>query len=912
MNRRSFLKGTAGGLAGTAAANSLPVTLPGGVHTSAPLAPDDPRDGGIFGRWVRDEFGLPAFRYEIDHVRDPRATWDTHLFGKTNRHWHQLGNDRVTAIASNEGWIQLYSHEFGPRWINMYRPDQHSYAGGVSFVQAGGQMLATLYRCLPQEAIVERTWGCSYSRFRVEHAGVRLERTVFAPFGDSPFLVAHIRITNLGKSAQTLTHIEYWDLHLHNIDYNRTLPWLPDQRTRDIISARLYAGYACAWDEKLGALIARHPWAMLTSERPLNWPSPTVNNRPDVSLKPLGFKASRLVTERSSLFDHVSRYLPSFIETPSKPEAGTRQPAPDMSTLFGGASGKPGAGSRAPVLASFSEHTLGPGEAIVLGYAYGATPANETEAELQALGPSADRLWDANMQAWQRYVPSVDLGEASLNRELAWSSYYVRSGAVYHRGFNAHTLPQGGSYQYLSGINAGPRASLQHALPLIWLAPDMTKEVIRFTLAQTHPSGEIPYAEVGSGLIETAEFIPSDNDLWLLWAVSDYILSTRDRQFLTEVCSYWPPPYTRPEPVWDHCVRAFRHLTEDVGYGPHGLLRMRTSDWNDGVILEGHVPMDRVWAEGESTLNTAMAVHVLRRFAELAKYAHQAPMEKRAREQADRLAEVVRTCWRGRHLNRGWRDRNNEVGFKDLYLEPQPWALIAEVLDKQQNATLMEEITHRLADPLGSRIFAPGGEGNPPTAFGGEWLSINSTLVWGLSKVSPERAWRELLANTLFNHARTYPAIWFGIWSGPDTYLPSNADRPGETWVFPQYFGLQPWPIQILFPHSEILNASLWMLGIEGTAEGISVRPRVPFDRWSWSGSGLSLRYDPAGIHGSISGVGPELIALELQLPDGWEGSAVEIEEGGTKRKVDRVSRSVRLSVWVAPKTTTEFAVSKA
>ena len=162
-----------------------------------------------------------------------------------------------------------------------------------------------------------------------------------------------------------------------------------------------------------------------------------------------------------------------------------------------------------------------------------------------------------------------------------------------------------------------------------------------------------------------------------------------------------------------------------------------------------------------------MAVHVLRRFAELATYAHQPVMAERARQHADKLADAVRACWRGRHLNRGWRDRNHEVGYKDLYLEPQPWALISGVLDQQQNATLVDEITHRLADPIGSRIFGAGGEGNPPTAFGGEWLSINSTLVWGLSKVSPERAWRELVANTLFNHARTYPSVWFGIWSGP-------------------------------------------------------------------------------------------------------------------------------------------------
>jgi hypothetical protein len=930
MNRRYFLKGTASGLVGTAAAKAISATPPEGSLNSShgdegrhggvdcgksPNSGENPynqRDGGIFGRWTKDEFGLPAFRYEMDHLRDPRGTWDTQLFGMSNRHWHQLGNDRLTAIATNEGWIQVYSHEFGPRWINMYRPELGSYAGGVSFLQMGEQMLATLYRCLPREATVERTWGCSYSRFTVEHLGVRLERTIFAPFGDSPFLVAHIRITNLAKSAQTLTHIEYWDLHLHNIDYIRTQPWKPDQSWRDEVSARLYSGYACAWDEKLGALIAKHPWAAPTSEKSLNWPSPTVNNRPDVALIPMGVKPSRLVTERSSLFDYVKRYLPDFlVEGSASPAEASQQPLSNVAGVFEGGSSNPRAAARQPLLASFSEHQLGPGEAIVLGYAYGATPANETESEVRALGSSVESLFDASMRAWQRYLPSVDLGDASLSRELAWSAYYVRSGAVYHRAFNAHTLPQGGSYQYLSGVNAGPRATLQHALPLIWLAPELAKDVLRFTLAQTHPSGEVPYCEVGNGLIETAEFIPSDNDLWLLWAVSDYILSTRDRQFLAEVCSYWPPPYTRPEPVWDHCVRAFRHLTEDVGYGPHGLVRMRTSDWNDSIILEGHVPLDRVWAEGESTLNSAMAVHVLRRFAELAKYARQAAMEKAAREHAAKLAEAVRACWRERHLNRGWRDRNNEMGYRDLYLEPQPWALIAEVLDKQQNTTLVDEITRRLADPLGSRIFDSGGEGNPPTVFGGVWLSINSTLVWGLSKVSSERAWKELLANTLFNHARTYPAIWFGIWSGPDTYLAATSERPGETWIIPHYFGLQPWPIQILFPHSEILNATLWLLGIEATAEGISVRPRLPFDCWSWSGSGLSLSYDKARIHGSISGVGSELIRLGLQLPGDWQGGPVQIEEGGARRKVDHAERDVRLALWVAPNTTTEFAVNK-
>jgi len=143
MNRRSFLKRTAGGIAGSTASKDLSITLPEGIDNSPRQSVDDPRDGGIFGHWMRDEFGLPAFRYEMDHVRDPRAIWDTVIFGKSSRHWHQLGNDRITAVATNEGWFQLYSHEFGPRWINMHRPDRRSYAGGVSFIQLGDRMLST-------------------------------------------------------------------------------------------------------------------------------------------------------------------------------------------------------------------------------------------------------------------------------------------------------------------------------------------------------------------------------------------------------------------------------------------------------------------------------------------------------------------------------------------------------------------------------------------------------------------------------------------------------------------------------------------------------------------------------------------------------------------------------------------------
>jgi len=78
------------------------------------------------------------------------------------------------------------------------------------------------------------------------------------------------------------------------------------------------------------------------------------------------------------------------------------------------------------------------------------------------------------------------------------------------------------------------------------------------------------------------------------------------------------------------------------------------------------------------------------------------------------------------------------------------------------------------------------------------------------------------------------------------------------------------------------------------------------------AGGMISNIWHKTRIRGSISGVGPELITLELQLPSDGQGGSVEIEEGGTKRKVDRAGPSARLNVRVAPHTTTEFAVNRA
>lgn len=846
-------------------------------------------DGGIFGEWITDAAGLPAYEYTLNQYEDDRAEGPSSAM-PSRTHWHQIGNDRIIAVGTNDGWVQLYSHEDGPRWINQYRADDGAFAGGVSYLYEPGsdEVWSTFYEDLPEGADVRRIFGMGYFQVVVRYRDIELDRVVFAPYGDGRLLASRVVVRNLGDRRRVLRHGEYWDVSLYDImfeaRFGRNRAASGDNST--------YGGYAADWDDGLGGLRARHPRGVLSHETPF-FIGQAPLTRPDIVCVPIGTSVDGWSASRADVFGEGGRSRPDGLIDPSKK-----------------AYSKPRANQQGVAFLSTTDIELAPGEAVVLGHGYGAAPPAEAEREVAALGSDPQALLDSTLAAWKKFVPMIEMdGEDWLSRELAWGAYYVRSGAVYRGGgFESHTLSQGGMYQYVAGMNAGPRATLQHALPLIWLAPELASDAILFTMAQTHPDGEIPYQEIGAGLLDSfsGRWYPSDNDIWLLWATSEYVLATRDRAFLRQSVSYWPAPYTRPEPVWDHLVLAFDHLINVVGVGAHGLVKMRTADWNDLVVSEGGVAIDRVWQEGESTLNTAMAVHVLRRFAELADLAGKPKTAAEARDWAERFAEAVRSSWRGRHLNRAWLDKDHEVGFKDLYLEPQPWALIAEVLDDGQARTLVDEIRERCADPLAARIFAAGGEGNTPTAGGGQWLSINSTLVWGYGKVDPQAAWKELKDNTLHHHAETYPEIWYGIWSGPDTYLPSNTGGfAGKTWP-----GMVSWPVQILFVHSEPLNASIWLAGFEATSRGLRIDPLLPFEGWTWSGGLLELTYNTDEVTGALGALAAEVIELELALPSGLRDKEVVVEVLGMPCAHTAQEERIVFRLPVGPGTRTAFRVS--
>ena len=113
------------------------------LQVAAQAGSDDPytfqptsEGSGIFGEWTLDANGLPAYEYTLDQYADTRARFPNTANLDRRDHWHQIGNDRVTGLVSNDGTVQVYLGDRGGVFLNYFasrgdpvRPDLPARTG---------------------------------------------------------------------------------------------------------------------------------------------------------------------------------------------------------------------------------------------------------------------------------------------------------------------------------------------------------------------------------------------------------------------------------------------------------------------------------------------------------------------------------------------------------------------------------------------------------------------------------------------------------------------------------------------------------------------------------------------------------------------------------------------------------------
>lgn len=213
----------------------------------------------------------------------------------------------------------------------------------------------------------------------------------------------------------------------------------------------------------------------------------------------------------------------------------------------------------------------------------------------------------------------------------------------------------------------------------------------------------------------------NDSGAWIPATVLAYLYESGDLSVLDEKVPYrkgdsyenaYKPegflPYRGTEEtysVFEHVQRAMDYLYSSRG--KRGLILFRHGDWNDsldGVGLQG---------KGESVWCTIATIKAYNEFIEILDFCGKRDLIPLYKSRRDELKEnVMKYGFDGGHLLYGYNDYGEKIGsdeneYAKIFLNPQTWAVLAELADTQTLNALMDQVEERLACPYGYVQCAP-------------------------------------------------------------------------------------------------------------------------------------------------------------------------------------------------------------
>lgn len=913
ISRRKFLERSGLFAAGTLLCPALGSAENGREIPIKEADAGKPYGSGHFGEWISDAFNLPAFCYTCDQTTDPKAATLTDLlFRAPTDHTHQVGNDRLIAAVSNYGYVQVRQDEGSPKFLNDYCPERDQFGGGIGFLTDGKSVLSTFYSG-GSDYSFERVFGVGYVQKKVSGAGYAVDHVIFAPFGDDPVLISQATITNLTGSAAHLRWIDYWGCQMYQFSYRSWLQAViaatpgravelrrnfADRFTHEfrktddncgLIESKRFLGRSAEdgelWQQvkDLVAASAGINFALVSGQDD----SMEDLNPPATFLISLDGPPSGFTTNGKAFFGAGGVAHPSGL--PRNLDGNLKSQGPESAMLL-----------------EEGIH-LEPGESKTLHFLYGYLPKGcDLRSLTEKYRHTRSTSWMLSSKKWQK--SGMRFGTDStpyVDRELVWSHYYLRSNLTFDDYFNEHILSQGQIYQYTMGLQGAARDPLQHALPFLFSDPKIVKEILRYTLKEVRDDGSIPYSIVGHGLpMPTAQDDASDLQLWLLWVVCEYVFATRDFALLNEEMELplGQYPTTHQVSVRALLARCYRYIIEEVGVGPHGLMRMLFDDWLDGLVFQAIAPELR-WEYikvGESVLNSAMASYVFERYAALLDHlGESSEMIAGVRQKAEQHRQAVRAQWNGQWFRRAWLGPHlGWIGDDSLWIGPQSWAIIGGAATPEQSRKLTSTIDEllRQPSPIGAMRWSPRIQtSNQPRPAGAKprvCASLNGTLIWALANADGAMAWDEWKKNTLAVHAETYPDIWYGTWSGPDAYNGVLQARPGQ--VDPSEaalkagnndFGSLDFPVMNMHSHSWPLYSTVKLLGLEFTPSGLTLRPSVPLDEYRFASNLFGFAKSSRGYEGWYAPSGSSgKWTIMIYLPQGEVARLIRKRVNGSEQ----------------------------
>lgn len=405
--------------------------------------------------------------------------------------------------------------------------------------------------------------------------------------------------------------------------------------------------------------------------------------------------------------------------------------------------------------------------------------------------------------SWASVLPSFPEEEdKDLSRELVWDAYTLEAMATYSQYYKETKIPQGVIYDYYWGQHASARDNFQHALPLAYYNPELCKSVMRYMAKRVTPMGDIRLIEYGYGFAEHMVYCTSDQQLFFLQLIAEYLRITHDYAFLDEKVCYFPAEAGVECTMLEVFEKCFSYLRYTIGTGSHGLVRLLNSDWNDNIFVINKVYYNNVIFGGESMMNTTMAIAILQNLVKQLENVPQAgKLVESMRGWETKLSQAFLKDLGDRDFPRRMYFDGKAIGEDDMWLEPMGYMLQIQDLPQERKQRLYKAMQERVysGEKLGARQQeAPQQEASGlekgSRENGGFWYALNGPVVIGMKDVDRDEAWRLLKMMTFKNMSQQFPHYWTSYWSAADnqesSLMGSQEGLPDQSldyWRIPIY-----------------------------------------------------------------------------------------------------------------------------
>lgn len=602
--------------------------------------------------------------YVIDRVDVP-TSWTNYI-----------GVDEMCAVVNQTagGYLFYKSPQyhritrFRPNGVPIDRPGHYVYIRddetgeywSISWQPVGKDLSKAKYEC---------RHGLSYSKYSCDYNDIHAQQTVFIPMGDPTYLW-DVKIRNDGNKPRKLSVYSYLEFSYHQIDMDNQ-----NFQMSNYASGSSYDDGIVEYDlfyEEFG-------YQFFTS-----------------NFKPDGFDCLR--DKFIGLYHDESN--PVAVEkgecSGSFEKGGNHCAALQKKLVL-----QPGEDSRLIFMLGEAVMTLGVAarekysdfEYVDRCFADLAAFWDEKCSQLQIKTPNEGMNTSINI--WNLYQSEVNV---MFSRFASFIEVGGRTGLGYRdTSQDAMTIPHSNPKKCRQRIIELLRGLTTMGYGLHLFQPEWFDPSLRGK-QQSFKSPTVVPTPSGSDMVHGIEDACSDDALWLVSSIVEFIKETGEVSLLDEVVTYADGGEGT---VYEHMTRILDFSAEQVG--ATGICKGLRADWNDCLNLGG----------GESAMVSFLHYWAIENFLEVAQFANKTDDIEKYTAMAEKVrAACEKELWDGEWYIRGITKTGRKIGTQadaegKVHMESNTWAVLSGVASKEHGIKAMDSVDKYLYTEYGLMLNAP-------------------------------------------------------------------------------------------------------------------------------------------------------------------------------------------------------------